>query len=93
VTRQEPISTLIRRTRRAYGWSQHDLATRLSNTGGMALTRHEVSRWELGVRIPGRWWRRHIGRVFGLPEPVLAAAAAAERTMREAAAGAPDHRR
>jgi ribosome-binding protein aMBF1 (putative translation factor) len=92
VTGQEPISTLIRRTRRAYGWSQRDLATRLSDAGGLAVTRHDVSRWELGVRIPGRWWRRHIGRVFGLPEQVLAAAAAAEREIREAVAGAASDR-
>lgn len=52
--------------RRRAGLSQRDLAARLCAVSGVTtLTRHEVSRWERGERIPDAWLPAH-AEVFGM---------------------------
>lgn len=53
---ENPFGQLIAARRRQLGLSQHDLAELLCEvTGRPTLTRHEISRYERGVRLPGRW--------------------------------------
>jgi transcriptional regulator with XRE-family HTH domain len=52
----EPAGALIARVRREQGKTQQRLADLLCQASGDAtVTRHEVSRWERGVRLPTRW--------------------------------------
>src|SRR5690606_24880993 len=43
------------------------------------VTRHEVSRWERGERVPGRFWREWLAVVLDTPLEHLEAAAAVSR--------------
>ncbi|WP_018353506.1 helix-turn-helix domain-containing protein [Longispora albida] len=73
----EAFGVLLLRYRLALGWSQRRLATRLCEAAGTAtLSRHEVSRWERGQRVPGPFWLGWLADVLSVPEPQLAAAAA-----------------
>jgi transcriptional regulator with XRE-family HTH domain len=71
----ETFGGLLRQLRRARGWSQARLADALADTAGRAtLSRHEVSGWERGRRLP-RWWLPHIAAVFELDVTALERAA------------------
>jgi transcriptional regulator with XRE-family HTH domain len=74
---------LLADRRRALGRSQQRVAEQLCAVSGAAtVSRHEVSRWERGLRLPTPYWRAAIGRVLGVPLPVLDAAAARARRER-----------
>ncbi|MFJ8687066.1 helix-turn-helix domain-containing protein [Micromonospora wenchangensis] len=63
-----PLGRLITQLRLARGWSQRRLADELCAAAGTAtLTRHEVSRWERSVRVPGDRWRRQLAVVLDAP--------------------------
>ncbi|NLU77466.1 helix-turn-helix domain-containing protein [Micromonospora sp. HNM0581] len=69
-TRPTPASLgpLVARSRLARGWSQSRLAAELCAAAGVCtLSRHEISRWERGVRAPGRFWRGWLVRILALP--------------------------
>ncbi|MFJ6196329.1 transcriptional regulator [Micromonospora sp. NPDC092111] len=71
---------LITQLRLARGWSQQRLAAELCAAAGTpTLTRHEVSRWERAVRLPGDRWRQHLAVVLDAPAGLLAGAAARSR--------------
>ncbi|WP_416903140.1 transcriptional regulator [Micromonospora echinospora] len=71
---------LLARFRLARGWSQAQLAARLCAAAGVAtLSRHEVSRWERQVRVPGEFWLDWLAVVLGIPRARLSGAAAASR--------------
>ncbi|HEY9484414.1 MAG TPA: helix-turn-helix transcriptional regulator, partial [Micromonosporaceae bacterium] len=49
--------TMIMAARRRRGLSQRALAGRLCAAAGMAtVSRHEISRWERGTRLPSAYW-------------------------------------
>lgn len=76
----EPIGALLTRLRLGQGLSQLRLAELLcaaSNTP--TVTRHEISRWERGERIPGEFWLGWLSVVLEAPLERLEAAAAATR--------------
>ncbi|MEV0328621.1 helix-turn-helix transcriptional regulator [Micromonospora echinospora] len=71
---------LLARFRLARGWSQAQLAARLCAAAGVAtLSRHEVSRWERQVRVPGEFWLDWLAVVLEVPRERLSGAAAASR--------------
>jgi transcriptional regulator with XRE-family HTH domain len=58
-TSAEPvlIGPLLARLRKGRGWSQLRLAETLCQVSGrITVSRHEVSRWERGERVPGPFW-------------------------------------
>jgi hypothetical protein len=72
LTPDRPVPTslgpLVTRSRLARGWSQSRLAAELCAAAGVfTLSRHEISRWERGVRVPGRFWRGWLVRVLAVP--------------------------
>lgn len=59
------IGAEIAARRIARGWSQSQLAARLTEVSGSpTVTRHDISRWEHGARKPG-WWRPYLDQVLG----------------------------
>ncbi|GIF95298.1 helix-turn-helix domain-containing protein [Catellatospora citrea] len=71
-----PLGRLIADTRRRRGYSQARLAALLCAAAGVTtVTRHEVSRWERGDRLPGAQWLAWLALVLDLPPAWLAAAA------------------
>lgn len=71
-----PLGRLIAETRRRRGYSQTRLAALLCAAAGVTtVTRHEVSRWERGDRLPGEQWLAWLALVLDLPPAWLAAAA------------------
>ncbi|MFE0592374.1 transcriptional regulator [Micromonospora echinospora] len=71
---------LLARFRLARGWSQDQLAARLCAAAGVAtLSRHEVSRWERQVRVPGKFWLDWLAVVLEIPRERLSGAAATSR--------------
>lgn len=61
------IGRLIAQLRSEREWSQTQLADHLARaSGNPAVTRNEVSRWELGRRRPRRYWLEWIAVVFGM---------------------------
>ncbi|MDG4805343.1 helix-turn-helix transcriptional regulator [Micromonospora sp. WMMD1120] len=81
------LGPLLARCRLARGWSQRRTAAELCTAAGVpTLSRHEVSRWERGRRVPGGFWLGWLAAVLGVPLVVLAEAAAA--TRRAGATGA-----
>ncbi|WP_155373170.1 helix-turn-helix domain-containing protein [Catellatospora vulcania] len=71
-----PLGRLIAETRRRRGYSQTRLAALLCAAAGVTtVTRHEVSRWERGDRLPGAQWLAWLALVLDLPPAWLAAAA------------------
>jgi len=66
--------------RQARGWSQLRVAEQLTTAAGLhTVSRHEVSRWERGERVPGDFWLGWLAIVLDVPGPELAIAAAAAR--------------
>ncbi|SCL18238.1 hypothetical protein GA0074692_0352 [Micromonospora pallida] len=76
----ELFGPLLARLRLARGWSQAHLAAQLCAAAGVpTLSRHEVSRWERQVRVPGEFWLGWLAVVLAVPRRRLAGAAAASR--------------
>lgn len=62
------FGALLAGLRQARGWSQQKLAEELCVVSGRCtVTRHEVSRWERGLRLPGRYWLGQLARVLDCP--------------------------
>src|SRR5258707_841993 len=58
---------MIMGARRRRGWSQQTLASRLCTASGTAtLSRHEVSRWERGTRLPSAYWLGPLSALLGI---------------------------
>jgi transcriptional regulator with XRE-family HTH domain len=63
-----------------HGWSQLRVAEQLTAATGLhTVSRHEISRWERGERIPGDFWLGWLAVVLDVPRAELAIAAAAAR--------------
>ena len=74
------LGPLLAELRLARGWSQQRLAHELCAASGVpTLTRHEVSRWERQLRLPGDFWLDWLAVVLGVPVGLLAEAAARSR--------------
>lgn len=79
----EPIGHVIRRAREQFGLTQNELADALNATSGnVGATRHEVSRWERGDRIPDPHTRAYLSEVLGIPLELLDRAAALAKAQR-----------
>jgi transcriptional regulator with XRE-family HTH domain len=79
----EPLGPLLARLRRARGHSQQTLAAELCVASGVpTLSRHEVSRWERQLRVPGGFWLGWLAVVLGAPVELLARAAGQSRRAR-----------
>ncbi|MFG2042586.1 helix-turn-helix transcriptional regulator [Dactylosporangium sp. NPDC048998] len=92
----ETFGALLTRLRLARGRSQLRLAEMLCAAADVpSITRHEVSRWERGERIPGAPWLAWLAFVLQAPLDDLERAAACSRRLRapdgprRATAGAP----
>jgi transcriptional regulator with XRE-family HTH domain len=80
---QETIGELIARVRGEQGISQLRLAARLCAAAGTStVTRHEVSRWERGDRVPTAYWRAWLAVTLDRPVDELERAAEASRRRR-----------
>lgn len=89
------LGTLLRAARRRQGDSQRSLADRLCATAGMpTVSRHEVSRWERGARLPSAYWLGWLAQVLMVDRAVLERAAARSRrpTVARPSAGADPRR-
>jgi hypothetical protein len=76
----ELIGPLLARLRNGRGWSQLRLADTLCQvTGRITVTRHEVSRWERAVRLPGPFWLDALAVALQTPRRELDAAVHATR--------------
>jgi transcriptional regulator with XRE-family HTH domain len=72
----ERIDALLARLRRERGLSQVRFAERLCAASGMhTLSRHEVSRWERGERVPSDRWLPWLATVLDVEPGVLRIAA------------------
>jgi hypothetical protein len=81
----ETIGELIVRVRAELGLSQLGLAARLCDCAATAtVTRHEISRWERGERIPTAYWLAWLAMALDRPVAELDRAAAAGRERRAA---------
>jgi transcriptional regulator with XRE-family HTH domain len=95
----ESLGTLLAQLRAERGLSQLRLAERLCAAAGVStVSRHEVSRWERQVRVPGPFWLGWLAAVLEVPHERLARARPAHRRPGEprttgAAAGRPAGRR
>ncbi|MGC4896645.1 helix-turn-helix domain-containing protein [Micromonospora sp. DT31] len=77
-----PLGPLLAELRAARGWSQQRVAAELCAASGVpTLTRHEVSRWERQLRLPGDFWSAWLATVLGVPGELLAEAAARSRWL------------
>ncbi len=86
-TRPEPDSDgfgqLIARRRRELGLTQRERAERLcAESGRPTFTRHEVSRYERGLRLPAAALLTLMATALDLPPSRLRAAAAQQRDHR-----------
>ncbi|MDQ7905896.1 helix-turn-helix transcriptional regulator, partial [Phytohabitans sp. ZYX-F-186] len=62
------------------GWSQLRVAEQLTAAAGLhTVSRHEVSRWERGERVPGDFWLSWLAVVLDVPGGELSVAAEAAR--------------
>ncbi|WP_169807192.1 helix-turn-helix domain-containing protein, partial [Micromonospora rosaria] len=76
------IGPSIARLRLARGWSQSRLAAELCAAAGVpTLSRHEVSRWERQLRVPGDFWLGWLAVVLAAPGDLLPDAAAWTRRL------------
>ncbi|QLQ37061.1 helix-turn-helix domain-containing protein [Micromonospora robiginosa] len=76
------LGPLLAELRAARGWSQQRLAAELCAASGVpTLTRHEVSRWERQLRLPGDFWSAWLATVLGVPGELLAEAGARSRRL------------
>jgi transcriptional regulator with XRE-family HTH domain len=81
--RRETVGELIARVRGELGISQLRLAGRLCASAGVAtVTRHEVSRWERGERLPTGFWLAWLAAVLDQPLEDLERAVAQSRRRR-----------
>jgi transcriptional regulator with XRE-family HTH domain len=63
---------MIAAARRRRGLSQAALARHLCAAARMAtVSRHEVSRWECGRRLPSAYWLEPLSAVLGIDRPTL----------------------
>ncbi|WP_433386668.1 helix-turn-helix domain-containing protein [Micromonospora sp. KLBMP9576] len=76
------LGPLLARLRLAHGWSQSRVAAELCAAAGVpTLSRHEVSRWERQLRLPGDFWLGWLAVVLAVPVDLLTAAAARTRDL------------
>ncbi|WP_238015571.1 helix-turn-helix transcriptional regulator [Dactylosporangium sp. AC04546] len=67
------FGVLVANRRRTLGLSQRDPADRVCSVSGRAtITRHELSRYERGVRLPGGTMMAVLAEVLDVPVEVLA---------------------
>ncbi|WP_405106053.1 helix-turn-helix domain-containing protein [Micromonospora sp. NBC_01405] len=79
----EPLGPLLARLRLARGRSQQFLAAELCAASGVpTLSRHEVSRWERQLRVPGDFWLGWLAVTLAVPVELLAEAAEHSRPAR-----------
>ena len=84
----ESLGALLSRVRTAAGRSQLRIAELLcAASGSPTVTRHEVSRWERGERIPNGHWLRWLALVLEVPLDELERATAVARTHRAGTGG------
>ncbi|WP_202638647.1 helix-turn-helix transcriptional regulator [Bailinhaonella thermotolerans] len=84
--RSEPIGRLIALRRQELGHSQARLAELLNEIAALdppTLTRHEISRWERGDRLP-RTWLPALATALRLPVEELKAAVEVSRAVKRA---------
>jgi transcriptional regulator with XRE-family HTH domain len=77
---EQSFGQQLARLRRRRGLSQQRLADLLCAAAGVAtVSRHEVSRWERGQRLPAQAWLSWLAQVLGepLPRPTRSASARA----------------
>ncbi|MDZ5442719.1 transcriptional regulator [Micromonospora sp. 4G57] len=75
------LGPLLAELRLARRWSQQRIAAELCAASGVpTLTRHEVSRWERQLRLPGDFWLGWLAVVLDVPGELLTEAAARSRT-------------
>lgn len=68
----QPLGPLLAQLRLARGWSQQRLAAELCAVSGMpTLSRHEVSRWERQLRVPGDVWLGWLAVALAVPVDLL----------------------
>ncbi|MCZ7436316.1 helix-turn-helix transcriptional regulator [Micromonospora sp. WMMC241] len=76
------LGPLLAELRAARGWSQQRFAAELCAASGVpTLTRHEVSRWERQLRLPGDFWSAWLATVLGVPGALIAEATARSRRL------------
>jgi transcriptional regulator with XRE-family HTH domain len=74
------LGVLLAGLRLSRGWSQLRVAEQLTAVAGLhTVSRHEISRWERGERVPGDFWLGWLAVVLDVPGPELAVAAEAAR--------------
>ncbi|MEH1126653.1 helix-turn-helix domain-containing protein [Micromonospora sp. CPCC 206061] len=79
-TAPELFGARLAALRMGRGWSQLRLAEQLCAAAGVpTVSRHEISRWERGERVPGEFWLGWLAVVLDTPHPELVAAAALAR--------------
>ncbi|MGN9808722.1 helix-turn-helix domain-containing protein [Micromonospora sp. BQ11] len=76
------LGPLLAHLRLARGWSQSRLAAELCAASGVpTLSRHEVSRWERHLRVPGGFWLGWLAVVLAVPLDTLVEAAVRTRRL------------
>jgi transcriptional regulator with XRE-family HTH domain len=76
----EKVGPMLRRMRLARGLNQQQVAERLSTAAHLpTVSRHEVSRWERGERVPGPFWLGWLAVVLETSLERLEAAVAVTR--------------
>ncbi|MCW6009989.1 helix-turn-helix domain-containing protein, partial [Micromonospora sp. CPCC 205371] len=79
-TAPEIFGARLAALRMGRGWSQLRLAEQLCAAAGVpTVSRHEISRWERGERVPGEFWLGWLAVVLDTPHAELVAAAARAR--------------
>lgn len=77
------LGALLSEARHRCGISQARLADRLCASAGVAtVTRHEISRWERGERVPSGFWLGWLALCLDMPVEALERAAATTRRAR-----------
>jgi transcriptional regulator with XRE-family HTH domain len=83
------LGAAIRELRESLGWSQSRLASALCEVANHAtVTRENISRWEMGKRVPGKWWLRHLATVLQVPIEILEQAGVDRRHFLTSVVGA-----
>lgn len=88
------LGPLLRAARHRRGDSQRRLAERLCAAAGMpTVSRHEVSRWERGLRLPSAYWLHFLAEVLLVDRALLerAATLGPRHSGRPAPGGPPRH--
>lgn len=79
----EGIDTLLVHLRQSRGFSQLRLAEALCAASGTpTVSRHEISRWERGERVPGPHWLGWLAAVLEVAPQRLARGVAVTRWLR-----------